>query len=232
MSDRKQPRRVFESDTSQRVVTFPWSRALAMCMQNVRNRRGRFLLTLVCVTITVAFLMSSMTYHGILADLLASRDVHTRAVLERGGAFTGDQADLQKQAHQRIWIIVLSAVLCVTGITNTMLMSVTERSREIGTLKCLGSLDIFVVRLFLLESALVGVVGSAGGTIIGYALGLVQIGVGLEFSLLTPGLALSPLAAAAPVAIGAGTVLTVVSAVYPTYVAARMSPVEAMRVEV
>ena len=232
MSAQGQPRRVFASDTSDRTVAFPWSRALAMCMQNVRNRRGRFLLTLVCVAITVAFLMSSMTYHGILADLVKRTDVHTKAVLERAGAFTGDKADFTKQAHQRIWIIVLSAVLCVAGITNTMLMSVTERSREIGTLKCLGSLDIFVVRLFLLESLLVGAIGSGAGTLIGYVLGVVQIGAGLEFSLLSAGSLVDPLLHAAPIAIGAGTVLTVISALYPTYVAARMSPVEAMRVEV
>ena len=225
-------KRVFDGDTSRRVVVFPWRRTVAMCWANVRNRRGRFLLTLVCVAITVAFLMSTMTYHGILAELIRDADVHTRAVLERAGAFTGDDASVRKQDHQRVWIIVLAAVLCVTGITNTMLMSVTERSGEIGTLKCLGSLDKFVVRLFLLESLLVGVIGSAAGTLIGYLLGVFQVGVSLEFSLLSAGLVAGPLGGAAAIALAAGTVLTVVSAAYPTYVAARMNPVEAMRVEI
>ena len=225
-------RRVFDDDASPRVVTFPWSRTFAMCWANVRNRRGRFLLTLVCVAIMVAFLMSSMTYHAILADLARQTDVHTTAVLERVGAFAGDQASGAEQAHRRIWIIVLASVLCVTGITNTMLMCVTERSGEIGTLKCLGSLDSYVVRLFLLESLLVGLIGSLGGTLVGYVLGIVQVGLSLEFSLLSAEHLAGPWVASAPIAIAAGTVLTVVSAAYPTYVAARMNPVEAMRVEV
>ena len=134
MTSRQTPRRIFDADATQRRVYFSWKRALAMCMANVRNRRGRFLLTLVCVTVTVAFVTASMTHQSILAELARSTDVHTRAVLERAGAFTTDEAALKKQADQRTWILTLSIVLCVTGITNTMLMSVHERAREIGTL--------------------------------------------------------------------------------------------------
>ncbi|HET6427923.1 MAG TPA: FtsX-like permease family protein [Phycisphaerae bacterium] len=226
------PRRIFAGDTGTRTVVFPWRRTLGMCWANVHNRRGRFLLTLVCVGVTVAFLMATMTWHTILADLGASGDVHVRAVLERAGAFTGDEASLTKQRHQRIWILSLAAVLCVTGITNTMLMSVTERSGEIGTLKCLGSLNAFVVRLFLLESLLVGLIGSAAGALVGYLLGVAQAAVTLEPAVLSGRHLLLPLAVSAPIAVAAGTVLTVISAAYPTWVAARMSPVEAMRVEV
>jgi len=225
-------RRIFADDDTQRKVVFPWRRTVSMCWANVRNRRGRFALTLVCVAIMVAFLMSSMTYHQVLADLAGSSDVHVKAVLEQIGTFTADRASLRKQADQRVWLIVLSSVLCITGITNTMLMSVTERSGEIGTLKCLGALDAYVVRLFLLESLLVGLVGSVGGTLIGWLLGLGQAGVSLEFGLLSPRHLAMPWVGPAPVALAAGTVMTVISAAYPTYVAARMDPVEAMRVEI
>ncbi len=224
--------RVFADDTSDRRVSFPWRRTLAMCWANVCNRRGRFSLTLLCVGVTVAFLMNSMTYHGVVADLTAREDTHTRAVLERVGAFAADEASLAKQAQQRVWILALSGVLCVTGITNTMLMSVTERAGEIGTLKCLGSLDSYVVRLFLIESLLVGVIGSAAGTVAGYLLSLFQVAVSLELSLLTLAEYARPWVTSAPIALGVGSVLTVLSAAYPTYVAARMNPVEAMRVEV
>lgn len=203
-----------------------------MCWANVRNRRGRFLLTLLGVAITVAFLMSSMTYQAVVADLATDPDVHTRAVLERAGAFTGDQQSMHQREQQRIWILALSGLLCLTGITNTMLMSVTERSGEIGTLKCLGALDSFIVRLFLLESLLVGLVGSTGGALAGYLLGMLQGGWALEFSLLSVRLWVWPIVRYAPIAVGVGTVLTVVSALYPTYVAAKMHPVEAMRVEI
>jgi len=225
-------RRIFDADPGERTVWLPWRRALAMCWGNVRNRRGRFLLTLLGVAITVAFLTSSMTYHDVMAEIASRQDVHARAVLERVGSFGGDAEALKRRADQRVWIIVLSAMLCVTGITNTMLMSVTERSREIGTLKCLGSLDRFVIRLFLLEGAFVGALGSIGGATVGYVLGLVQVGFNLEFGLLRLGNFLGPLVTAVPLAVGAGTALTVLSALYPTYVAARMRPVEAMRVEI
>lgn len=226
------PRRIFADDPGPRTVVFPWRRTLEMCWSNVRNRRGRFLLTLVCVAITVAFLMSTMTYHGILADLSTSSDVHVRAVLERAGAFTGDETSLARQHHQRIWILSLAAVLCVTSITNTMLMTVSERSGEIGTLKCLGSLNTFVVRLFLLESLLVGLIGSLAGAVTGWVLGLVQAGTALEFAVLSLEHYVVPLVRSGPIAVAAGTVMTVISAAYPTWMAARMSPVEAMRVEV
>ena len=77
-----------------------------------------------------------------------------------------------------------------------------------------------------------GGVGSAIGALIGHGLGVLQAGIALEFSLLSAGLVASPLVSWGPVALVGGTVLTVVSALYPTYVAARLSPVEAMRVEV
>ena len=48
-----------------------------------------------------------------------------------------------------------------------MLMAVTERFQEIGTMKCLGALDRFVVRLFLLESGFQGLAGALIGALIG-----------------------------------------------------------------
>jgi ABC-type lipoprotein release transport system permease subunit len=112
-----------------------------------------------------------------------------------------------------------------------MLMSVTERFREIGTLKCLGALDRFVVRLFLVESFFIGLFGSLSGTLLGYLLTVLQVGAVLEFRLATLGEYWFAFISCAPIAIGAGTILTVLAAIYPTYVAAKMKPVEAMRVE-
>jgi len=115
---------------------------------------------------------------------------------------------------------------------NTMYMSVTERYREIGTLKCLGALDSFVVRLFLLESVFIGAVGSALGALGGFLLTLFQIGVTLEFGLIGAGQVMRTLAQTGPPAFAGGTALTVLAAIYPTIAAARMKPVDAMRVEV
>ena len=203
-----------------------------MCWASVRNRLGRSALTFLGIAVVAAFFMSSFSYQTLLSGLMQQQDVHTQAVLEQAGVFTHDAESQKRQRDQRIWLLVLSAVVCLTGITNTILMSVTERIREIGTLKCLGALDRFIVRLFLIENLFLGILGSLTGTLIGYLLSLLQIGMSFEFRLLTFSGAMQALAIGVPIAAGAGTLLTVLAAIYPTYVAARMKPVDAMRVEV
>ncbi len=149
-------------------------------------------------------------------------------------------AETETRDMRGIWLVTLSLMVCVVGITNAMLMSVTERFREIGTMKCLGALDKFVVKLFLIESSLQGVVGSLIGATVGFGLAFVRAlftyhvqdletgtshWLALQFF---PGLRL---AAWVGVALGVGIVLSVVAAIYPAFRAARMEPVQAMRVE-
>ena len=131
------------------------------------------------------------------------------------------------------WLVVLSLCVAVVGIVNAMLMSVTERFREIGTMKCLGALDSFVIKLFMLESTFVGAIGTAIGT----AIGLLLTGI---FSTLSYWPLRSLLFAALPwgellngvlLALVAGTLLSVLGAIYPAIVAARMEPVAALRQE-
>ncbi len=124
------------------------------------------------------------------------------------------------------WLVGLSLVDCAVGITNSMLMSVTERFKEIGTMKCLGALDNFIVKLFLLESGMLGFFGALFGALIG----------GL-FMLLTRMSVLGSLDWVAFVVrlatcVVIGTILSVLAAVPPAVRAAKMQPVDAMRTEV
>jgi ABC-type antimicrobial peptide transport system permease subunit len=138
--------------------------------------------------------------------------------------------ELSRLPARVVWLIVISLMVCGGGITNAMLMSVTERFREIGTMKCLGALDSFIVKLFLLESTFQGIVG----TVLGIALGFViTLASGLSaygpaalsyFPALQIGLIVV-------YALVIGAVLSVLSAVFPALRAAHMAPVEAMRVE-
>jgi len=73
-------------------------------------------------------------------------------------------------APQQWWLISLSLTVAVVGITNAMLMSVAERYREIGTMKCLGALDSFIIRLFLLESVFQGTSGTIVGVVVGFVM--------------------------------------------------------------
>lgn len=139
----------------------------------------------------------------------------------------------ERQAVYRMyWIVGVSLLITVGGITNAMLMSVTERFREIATMKCLGALSSFVVKLFLIESSLMGLAGSIFGILVGllfpmvaysYTFGFVQV-----FSAVNYGV----LAVTGLVCIVIGVVLSVVAGIYPARVAARMIPADALATEV
>lgn len=189
-------------------------------------------MTFICIAVVVAFFASSMIYQSFVAQSMASADVHVQAVLERAGVFVNDADAMVRQRDQRIWLMTLSAVLCLVSITNTILMSVTERIREIGTLKCLGALDVFVVRLFLIENAFIGALASALGALAGCFLAIAQFGAVFEFDLLSWALCVGAVPPGAIKAIALGTGLALMASLYPTYVASRMRPVDAMRVEV
>ena len=214
------------------LPVLPWSRTFALCWAGLANRPGRSLLTFTGIAVVVAFLMSTLAYQNILHHLTGMDDVHTRAYLERAGVVVGEAGDQAHQEDQRMWLLGLSVLLCLAGVTNTMLMSVMERFQEIGTLKCLGALDRFVVRLFVLESLIIGFSGSLVGAAVGYCICVLQVGAVLKFSLVPGGQYLSTLLVCFPVALVAGTLLAVLSCLYPAYVAARMEPVEAMRSEI
>lgn len=129
-----------------------------------------------------------------------------------------------------VWLIVMALMTCAVGIANAMLMSVTERFREIGTMKCLGAQDSLVVKLFLLESAFLGVVGAAGGIIIGVVVSL--LASVLQFG--SFGVNYFPIVGALPTifwSVLGGVILSVVGAVYPAFAASRMKPVDALRVD-
>jgi putative ABC transport system permease protein len=128
-------------------------------------------------------------------------------------------------------LLLLAVFVCVVGVANAMLMSVTERFTEIATMKCLGAMDGFVMLMFVFEAAIQGLVGG----IIGVALGtMLAFGrSAFEFgSLLAAG---PPVPARIVLALAAslltGVALAVVAAIGPSLVAARLAPMEAMRVE-
>ena len=70
------------------------------------------------------------------------------------------------------------------------------------------------------------------GALIGFLLALLQVGAVLEWGVLSTERVFGALAVGVPTAVAGGTMLTVLAAIYPTLVAAKMKPVDAMRVEV
>jgi len=128
------------------------------------------------------------------------------------------------------WLLLVSLILCTVGIANAMLMSVTERFREIATLKCLGALDMSILWMFVFEACLLGAVGGVLGAALGLMLGLWRMLFAFG-DFLFAAFPAGQLAAGAAAAVAAGVALAAIASVYPSLKAARLAPMEAMRIE-
>ena len=221
-----------------REIVLPMSKAGEISFRSLKIRFGRSLITTSGVILAIAFLMSVWSSNAIVGSLRDINKSEINLLLQKNGIETGlaesDKASAEAQARmveeesKQTWLISLSLLVCVVGIANAMLMSVTERFREIGTMKCLGALDSFIVKLFLLESTFQGFAGTTAGIIIGFALTFLLAlldygGYVLDY------FPLSKIAESAGYALVVGTSLSLIGAMLPAYRAAKMEPVEAMR---
>jgi len=213
-----------------RLVVLPFATSVRIAYQSIKVRFFRSLITTLSLVLAVSFLSFVDVSNDIANGMLASGDPELRQSLLRAGYdFGPEEANVASTAKQR-WIIILSLLVCVVGIVNAQLMAVTERFREIGTMKCLGALDRFVLRLFLLEAGMQGLVGAlsgaAAGALFALAAGLGRFGLEAVREVGAGDLGLSIGWATAT-----GVGLSLLGVLYPAWVAARMQPVEAMRVE-
>jgi putative ABC transport system permease protein len=120
-------------------------------------------------------------------------------------------------------IALISLVVGAIGIANIMLVSVAERTREIGIMKAVGAHNDDVLQLFLLEAVLLGVFGSTVGALVGLGGGYVAarlIGLPLAFRVEWFG-----------VAVGVGLLVGALAGLYPAWDAARTDPIDALRYE-
>ncbi|HOJ64410.1 MAG TPA: FtsX-like permease family protein [Spirochaetota bacterium] len=78
--------------------------------------------------------------------------------------------------------IALLLTLAVIGIANTMLMAVTERTKEIGMLKALGTKDSEISLLYFMEAGLIGFIGAFAGIILGIITNLYMVNIGIDYT--------------------------------------------------
>jgi putative ABC transport system permease protein len=124
-------------------------------------------------------------------------------------------------------ISFLAVFIGALGMLNTMLMTVMERTREIGVLRSLGWRQRQVLAMILKEALMLGILGGLLGIPLGLALGNLMGGAGLWGGAIEPLFSPKLLVQALLVAMGAG----VAGGLYPAWRATRMRPVEALRFE-
>ena len=137
-----------------------------------------------------------------------------------------------RQRSRTLWLVAISLLVAGIGIANALLMSVTERYREIGTMKCLGAFNSFVIRLVLLESTAVGLVGGTAGAAVGVLISVAGYAGAYGWAATRGALDGQALLPAAGACLLIGWFAAVIAAIYPAWFAARMVPADALRTEI
>ena len=136
--------------------------------------------------------------------------------------------NLYSSATSNIYIVTIgvAAISLVVGgivVMNIMLVSVTERTKEIGIRKAIGARRKDILTQFLIEAVTVTAIGGAIGVVTGFGLAYI-ISALIGFPLLIS-------AASAVLGVGVSSVVGIVSGLWPAWRAAKLDPIEALRAE-
>jgi len=194
-------------------ITFPFTEAFRYCIESIRKRFTRAIITSVSILLGIAFYVTIRSMNTILPNVGQS----------------------PPQAYQ-LMMAVIALLVCGVGIVNSMLMSVTERYKEIGTIKCLGATDSSVLEIFLIEALLLGLLGGVIGAFAGWlaAVGIFSYQFGIAGVFPPDKMATVMLEYFRYIgeAIGISAFLSVAAAAYPAFYASRLHPAEALRYEI
>jgi ABC-type antimicrobial peptide transport system permease subunit len=204
---------------AERLLQLPMKKAFAISLQNIRVRFWRSMVTAAGIFLGIAF----------LATILLNADV--AEIVAKTSKQVVDQEEMRQAASRNVWLVSMSLIVCTVGIANSMLMSVTERFKEIGTMKCLGALDSFVRRLFMLEAAFLGILSSALGWAFGTLVMFVVNGFGQGWPAVI-GVGLTGYLRSLGICVLVGTILTLLATVFPAQRASKLPPAAALRSEV
>ena len=199
--------------------SLPWSEALRMSLQSIRLRLGRLSVVLIGIALAISF-VTGLSYIQLMTDALHEmyRD-------------SGGGGNLPAANPMQLGWKIIAILIAAAGIANAVLMSVTERIQEIGTLKCLGARNRHIIKLFMVETLCLGFFGGLAGGILGpfLAMGLQFFMIGTEVA---AGMSWGNFGGLVAYGIGLSLTLTILAAVVPVSFAARVESAEAMRYHV
>lgn len=167
-----------------------------------------------------------------------TQDVEEEIKKQGYGAFSiNDALEGAKRAFLILDIVlglIGSIALAVSslGIVNTMVMSILERTREIGVMKAIGGSDGDIRKVFLVEASAIGLMGGIGGVMLGWLVGRV-INFGANVYIRNQGGEAGNLFAL-PIwliagALGFSILVSLIAGSYPAARAARLNPMQALR---
>jgi putative ABC transport system permease protein len=127
----------------------------------------------------------------------------------------------------------ISLLVASFGIANTMIMSIFERTREIGIMKAIGAEDLEIKLIFFIEAAVIGISGGVIGSLVAWGLAAVSNRLAFRFIIRPQGGSFVDFFELPPILwIGAilfAALVSIVAALYPASRAARIDPVKALR---
>jgi putative ABC transport system permease protein len=119
------------------------------------------------------------------------------------------------------WVAAVSLLVGAIGVMNIMLVTVTERTREIGLRKAIGAPRSVVLSQFLIEAVVISLLGGVVGVVVGLT------GARFEIDGVQPVIAPYSI----PLAFGVALLVGIVAGLYPAYRAASLRPIDALRYE-
>lgn len=152
----------------------------------------------------------------------------------------------QLEEIERIFLIINSSLALIGGIallvasfgiSNTMIMSIRERTREIGIMKAIGGSDGEIMRIFFVEASLIGLVGGVLGVLAGWGVDRIANILANQWILRQTGQAIRRVEFfSIPWYLSGGAVLfavvvSLLAAIYPALSAAKVDPIKALRYE-
>mgnify|MGYP001131735267 CR=1 FL=1 len=211
--------------SSGQSIHFPFSQTVKIAVLSLRIRWQRSLLVGISLVLAISFFAYTVSTIMFCNSIVVfDRDPSFPKLCSQG-------TNIVAGASSRdIWLIAMSLLICLAGITNAQLMAVTERFREIGTFKCLGALDRFIVNLLVVETCIYGFFGGVIGGLTGIFTALVSFSIKAGWSNILK-FSLNMIGVPIMLSVLVSTILSLMGVIYPAILAARMEPSIALKYE-